>query len=133
MAGALPDRALVGAREEIELIRATDHRRLQVALDRKRLRTEGEQPMGLDRFRLALELQRLERLDLDRITREPVGHVTDEDLPRLRDLLKAGGDVDGVARGQPLLSAGDDFAGRDADAGLEAEPGKGLAHLDCGT
>src|SRR6266571_6370762 len=83
LSGALPDRALVGAREEIELIRATDHRRLQVALDRKRLRTEGEQPMGLDRFRLALELQRLERLDLDRVTREPVGHVTDEDLPRL--------------------------------------------------
>src|SRR5712691_13181970 len=120
MAGALPDRALVGAREEIELIRATDHRRLQVALDRKRLRTEGEQSMGLDRFRLALELQRLERLHLDRVTREPVGHVTDEDLPRLRDLLKAGGDVDDVAR-------------RDADASLEAEPGEGLAHLDCGT
>src|SRR5205807_9766608 len=45
MARALSDRALVGACEEIELIRATDHGRLEVTLEGTRLRTEGEQPM----------------------------------------------------------------------------------------
>src|SRR5207244_11335601 len=103
MAGALPYRAVVGAREEIELIRATDHGRLEVTLEGKRLRTEGEQPMGLDRFRLALELQRLDVLDLGRVTGEPVGLVSDQDVARLRGLLESGGDVHRIACRQPLL------------------------------
>jgi hypothetical protein len=40
---------------------------------------------------------------------------------RLRCLLEPGGDVDGVAGGEPLLGAGDDLAGVHTDAELERE------------
>jgi len=42
MVRALSDRALVGTCEEIKLIRETDHRRIEVTLEGKHHRTEGE-------------------------------------------------------------------------------------------
>src|SRR5439155_8378413 len=98
MAGTLPDRALESACEEIELIRTTDHGRLEVTLDGKRSRPEREQPQGLNRFRLALQRECLAGLDLGRVTREAVGLAADQDLSRLGGLLQTGGDVDRIAR-----------------------------------
>ena len=40
----------------------------------------------------------------------------------MRRLLEAGGDVDRVTGGEPLLGPGDDLAGVDADPELEARP-----------
>ncbi len=86
--------------------------------------------MGDNGLALAPELQRLDLLDLDHITGQAQGLVPDQDLARLRRLLEAGGDVDGVAGGKSLLRARDDLAGRDPDPAFDAELGEGVAHLD---
>ena len=58
--------------------------------------------------------------------------LPDQDLAWLRRLLQASSDVDRVARGQALLGAGDDLAGGDPDAAVDAERGERFAHLDRG-
>ena len=73
---------------------------------------------------------RLERLHLGGVARQPVGLRADQDLARLRRLLQARSNVDGVARGQPLLRSGHDLAGGHADAALDSELREGLPHLD---
>ena len=61
-------------------------------------------------------------LDLDAAEREPVRAGADQDLARLRGLLEAGGDVDGLAGGEGRVGVvGDDLARLDADPRLEAE------------
>ena len=54
--------------------------------------------------------------------RQAVRLLADQDLVRLRRLLETGGDVDGVARRQPLLGAGDDLTGVDARAQSQRDP-----------
>ena len=60
----------------------------------------GGHPLGL-----ALQLERFELLDGDRVAHEPVRRLADHDLPRLRALLEPGGDVDHVA-GRHVLPVG---------------------------
>jgi hypothetical protein len=89
-----------------------------------------KQPKGFDRIRLPLEGEWLDGLDLDGIAHEQTRLGTDERLPRGGRLLEAGGDVDGVAGDERLaLSADDDLARVDADAGLEPVLGDRGAHL----
>ena len=96
------------------------------------LAVDGEQADRRESARLALQRQWLERVDLGGVAGQPICLVTDQDLARLRRLLEASGDVDGIARCEPLLGSGHDLARRDADAALDPELGEGLAHLDRG-
>ena len=75
----------------------------------------------------ALDLDRAGVLDLDRACGEPAHDRPEHDLARLRRLLQARGQVDGLAGGEGRRGGvvDDDLAGLDADARLEPE----LAHL----
>ena len=74
------------------------------------------------RRRLALQLERLHRLDDDRVADERPRLGADQDLARLRRLLEPRGHVDRVAGREPLLRARHDLAGVDADPQLERRP-----------
>ncbi len=65
-----------------------------------------DQPVGGHALGLALELERLDRLDLDLAPHEAVGDLADEHLVGRRRLLEPGGDVDRVAGRQALLGVG---------------------------
>ena len=80
--------------------------------------TRNATPAGL-----ALQLERFELLDGDRIPDEPVRRRADHDLTRLRALLEPRGDVDHVARRECAAGravAGDDLARVDPGAGVRA-------------
>ena len=77
------------------------------------------EPVGGHGLRLALELERLDRLDRDRVAHEAEGRLPDQDLARGGGLLEAGGDVDRVAGHERLPGralSGHDLAGVDPDA-----------------
>ena len=79
----------------------------------------------MDRLRLALQLERLERLDEHRVAHEPVGRLADQDLARAGGGLEALGDDDGVAGDERVASrriAGDDLARVDAGPRPELDP-----------
>ncbi len=82
-----------------------------------------EERMSRDRLALALQLEQplLADVDSGRDERESLG--AEQHLARLRRLLEAGGDVDGVAGGEPLLAARQHLAGVDADPGAHAQLG----------
>src|SRR5205814_596174 len=82
-----------------------------------------------DRTALSLDLEGVERLGLDRAADELERRLPDQDLVRLGGLLEPCGDVDRVAGGEPLLGAGHDLAGVDADPSLNAELREGCQHL----
>ena len=63
---------------------------------------DREQPVGGNALGLALQLERLDHLDLDGVPHEPVGRLADQDLVGRRGLLEARRDVDRVARHEPL-------------------------------
>jgi hypothetical protein len=95
-------------------IGASGRRVVASALDRV---ADGDQADTRDRLGLALERQRLDGLDLDRITDEVVGELSDQDLVRRRGLLEAGGGVHGIAGDQALAGrrvARHDLPGVDA-------------------
>ena len=74
---------------------------------------QAEQPVGGHRLRLALEVERRNRLDLDRVADEPVGQLSEQDIPGAGGLLEAGSDVDRVPRDEPLTGSdvpGDDLS-----------------------
>jgi hypothetical protein len=58
------------------------------------------------RLRLALQRQRLDRLDLDRVAHQRVGGLADVDLVGRRRRLQPRGDVDRVAGGELLVGGG---------------------------
>ena len=99
--------------------------------------------MHADRLGLALERERLDRLDVHGVPDQPVGRVPEQDLAGAGRLLEAGRDVDGVARREPLararvarhhLAGVDAGAHRDLDAPLghqvDVQTGERVAHLD---
>ena len=59
---------------------------------------DREQPVGGNALGLALQLERLDRLDLDGVAHEPVGRLADQHLVGRRRLLEPRRDVDRVAR-----------------------------------
>ena len=103
--------------EGVSLALPPHHRRLVAAAGRL---LHGHQAVGPERLRLPFRRDRLDRLRVDRFLHEPLGLLTHEHLARRRCLLEARGHVDRVSRRQPLLGAGDDLAGVDAHAQLEA-------------
>ena len=88
-----------------------------------------EQAVGGYGLRLALELERLHRLEIRRPADERGRRRADQHLSGRCCLLQAGGHVHGVTGRQSFLGAGDDLAGHDADPSLQAEIGQGVAHL----
>ena len=106
------------------LVAAHQRRLLGAALRDGGRVADGDQPVGRDALRLALELERLDGLDLDLAAHQAVGEVADEDLVRGRRLLQPGRDVDRVAGRQPLLRVGVDVG--DDLAGVDAGPGRDL-------
>jgi hypothetical protein len=110
--------------EHLELLVATDHRRVQVTgVSGRVLQHDGERE-GKNRFGLALQVERLDGDDLDGVLHEPLRALAQQDLARGRGLLEAGGDVHRVAGHQALTARwipGDDFAGVHADARREPD------------
>ena len=97
---------------------AADERRVVAARDAL-VATDRDEPVGRHPLRLALQLQRLDRLDLDRVADEPIGQVAEQDLAGRRGLLEARRHVDRVAGGQALARggvAGHHLTGVDAGA-----------------
>jgi len=86
-----------------------------VTLDRRRA-PDVQQAIRDDRLRLALQPERLDRLGVDRATRERVGPLPDQDLTGAGGLLESGRHVDGIARRQALTGARDDLTTVDAGA-----------------
>ena len=88
-----------------------------------------DEAVGRHRLSLSLQVERFDRLCLDRFADELEGRLANEDCARLGGLLQAGSDVDGIPGSKALLGAGDDLAGVEADAGLDSELRQGVAHL----
>ena len=84
-----------------------------------------------DRLVAATHLDRADVVDLDPAQREPVRRGAEQNLARFRELLEAGGDVDGLAgRERGVAGAGHDLAGLDADPSLELELVDALEDLE---
>ncbi len=110
-------------RQQAQLLLTADDRRIEPASERIPV-AHGQQAERGDGLRLALQLERLDRLRVDRASDEPERLVADQHFPHRRVLLEARRDVDGVAEDERVrrLFAGDDLTGVDAGAYLEAEP-----------
>ena len=82
---------------------------------------DRHEPVGRHALGLALELEGLDRLDLDRIADEAVRQLPDQDLHLARGLLEPRRDVDRVAGHEVLAGRpGDHLAGVHAGPGGEA-------------
>ena len=79
--------------------------------------------------RLPFRVERLDGFRLDRVAGQSHVDSPSRISPGCGGLLEPSGDVDGVARREPLLGAGDDLAAADADPALDAELGQGRPHL----
>ena len=136
----LADAGLADDRDQVRAALADDaveqrlqHLRLVVAADQRRLRAgraggagdgDADRLPGGHRLRLALQLERLELLVLDRVAGEPVGDLADGDAARARRGLEPGGDVDRVAHDRVVAVAdlaGEHLARVDADPQLEVD------------
>ena len=85
---------------------------------------DSHEPVRRDALRLALQLERLDLLDVDVVPHEAVRQVTEQDLLRAGGLLETRGDVDGVSRDEPLSGrriAGDHRARVHAGANRQAD------------
>ena len=87
------------------------------------------EPVCCNRLGLALQLERLDRFDLDSAAYELESGLADQDLVGLGGVLQAGGHVHRIAGGEPLLCARDHLAGVHADPSLHAQLREGRPHL----
>src|SRR5581483_5699287 len=120
---------LQGVEENPELPGSADHRGVQPTRDSLVGSAHAEQAEGRNALGLALELQRFDGLDLDRIPHQTVGGLSDEDLVSGRRLLEARRRVDRIPRDQSLTRRDvprHDLARIDAGAVLETDPPAGL-------
>ena len=117
---------LPGAVSQRELPLAADEPRLVAALGRLE---HPQQPVRANGVGLPLQPERRDGLDLDGLAHELERRLAEQHLARLCRLLEPCGEVDGVARRQALLGAGDDGARVQPDARLDSELGKRVAHL----
>ncbi len=140
----LRDRLVECRAQEAHLRLPADHRRV-LASRGALIRDDRGQPIGSDRLGLALERQRLDPRDLDRIPDELVRGATDVHLVDGRCLFEPGRHVHRVAGDQALADAGvsgDDLArvhaGRDLEADrllaqqVPGERGQAIAQLERG-
>ena len=112
--------------------------------DRFRIRSHRHEPERLYRLGLAVQLQRLDRIDLDRIPEQPPRQRPDQDLAVGGRLLQPGGNIDRIAGGErrprPEIT-GHHLACVDADPHtdpnaalalqLVVQPFQRLPHLRC--
>ena len=101
LAALLGLHALPGFPEKRELALAADER---VPVAPLRRVVHVKQPVGGNRLGLALQLQRLDRLDVSCVADERERRCADQHLARRGRLLQPGSDVDRVARREPLLA-----------------------------
>ena len=127
LAALLGPHALPRLPEQRELALTPDEPRLVPPLRRV---AHAQQPVGGNRLGLALQLERLDRLDVDRVANERERRLPDQHLARLRRLLQPRRDVDRVAGREPLLRPGHHLAGLDADPPSQPELGQRVPHLD---
>jgi hypothetical protein len=131
MRASVSHRSLEGVVEQRKL-RVPPDQRSGERTDRAAL-ASGRRHRAPDRHRLGktAQLPRAGRLELEGMSREPVGHGTDEDLVRLGGLLETRGEVDGPpGRERQLGILGEDLSGLDADAALEPEPADRCTDLE---
>ncbi len=119
MARALADHVRERVVEELSLSLPTHHRNC-LAAGARLVCGDAQKTKSRHGFGFALELQRRDGLDLDRLPDEAERLVAEQHLPRLGRLLQAGGDVDRVACRQPLFRSGHHFAGVDSGPQLQA-------------
>jgi hypothetical protein len=127
MAGMLAhaDAALEGVVEEREFSAAVDHRRVEAPGMSRHAGIDLEQAVCEDGIARPFEGKRRERLDPDRVPCKPERLLPDEDLAGGRRPLEPLGDVHCGAGDEGVLAgrvAGDDLAGVDAGAHLDADP-----------
>ena len=124
MTGAVAHRPRVGLLQVRELRLATHEGGVETAWDSRRVLTNTEQPVGDERFRLPLGVERWHRLELDRVCGQLPRPLADQDLARLCRLLEPRRNIDGVAGCKRAADARDDLARVDADSHreLDAEP-----------
>ena len=80
-----------------------------------------EETESVNRHGFTLELERLDGFGLYRLSDERERLGADQHFPRLRGLLQPRRHVDRVAGREPLLGAGEHFAGVDANSALDPE------------
>jgi hypothetical protein len=118
------------AEQTRELDAAADHRRAEVSERRlaRRLLAKTRDAPRPDRLRLPLQLERTDRLELDRRSDRERRHLPDDDASGVGRRLETGGNVDRVAGDRPTFRgrlAVHRLAARDADAeaqGARVEP-----------
>ncbi len=89
-----------------------------------------KQPVRRHRLSLSLQVERLQRFDLDGVTHQLECRLAEKHLTRLSGLLQSGGNVNHIPRREALLGTGNDLSCHDANASLDPEVGQSLAHLD---
>ena len=129
-AGAVGDGILVVAPQPLTLALTPDERRFRMARKRRGTADHLDEPKGLNRLGLALQGERLDRLEEYGVADEQARLGADQDLTGSCRLLQPGRDIDGVARDERLTLASDDDPARvDPDARLEPVLTDRLAHL----
>jgi hypothetical protein len=89
----------------------------------------SQQPVGRHWLCLAFQVERLDRFGLHCLANELECRLAEQHLARLGRLLESCGHVHRVPRRQALFRSGDDDAGGQPDAGLDAELRERVAHL----
>jgi hypothetical protein len=117
LAGVRGDGVVERGIDDRELDLASDHRPVKPARDAD-LSAHGVQLVRRDGLRLALQRERLDGFDLDRVPHQLVRRLADEGLHLAGRLLETRRDVDRIAGDEALSGArvvGDDLAGVHAD------------------
>jgi len=122
LARAVAHRARVRLDQLLQLTTSADEGRVEPSLEARHVGSHAEQPVGEERLRLALRLDRLDTFELERALRELPRRVTDEDVTRLCGLLEPCCNVDGVTRCERAALARHDLAGIDTHANLQLCP-----------
>ena len=91
-----------------------------------------QEPVRGNRFGLAFELERLDRLDLGGVADERTSWLSEQHLARPGRLLEPRRNVHRIAR-QPVLGARYDLARHYADPPFQPELRQRVPHLDCRT
>src|SRR5205823_13227585 len=121
----LVDSALPGLLESGELTPPADEATVRAL---RRLMHRG-QAISADRARLALQLERLQRVHLDGSLHELEGRLAEENLAWEGGLLRSRGDVHRVSGRKPLVGAGDDLARGESDPAFNLELRECPLHL----
>jgi hypothetical protein len=124
-AGGAGRRSVERCPEDIQLVIPTNERGVQAPEESRSAQRDLDETEGGDPLRLALEVERLDRLDSNGMADEPVGLLSDQDLVWPGRLLQPRGDVDRVARDHRLAGrevAGHHLPGVDPGSDLEPRP-----------